>query len=98
MYLLVGIKSKLIAEVIESNLVRGRVSDVRRVGALPLLRCHTLLDVPGFESEVLVDAPHPGRIPPREIVVDRHDVDAPACLRVVNDGGYSSQRLAFSGL
>src|SRR5688572_1782117 len=44
MNLVVRIESQLVAKIVESNFVRRAVGDVTGIGALPVLRCHALLD------------------------------------------------------
>ena len=48
-------------------------------------------------SVKFVEGPHPFRVAPGQIVVDRHDVDALARQRVQEDRKRRDERLALAG-
>ena len=98
MHLVLGEKSKLIAKIIEANLIRRGVGDVAGIGALAILHAHALLDATHGESHEFVDPAHPLGVAPGQIIVHGHHVDAWSVLRVPHDGGDSGQRFSFAGL
>ena len=54
-------------------------------------------DHPDADAEEVEDRAHPLRVAPGEVVVDGHDVDAPAGQRVEDRGQRGHERLAFAG-
>jgi hypothetical protein len=91
-------RSHVVPQVVEAELGVGAVGDVRGVrDALVLVRLH-VLDHPHLHSEHVVDRAHPVRVPPGEVVVDRHEVDAVARERVEKDRKRRDQCLALAGL
>jgi len=49
------------------------------------------------QAEEVIDCAHPAGIPAGQVIIDRHQMDAPAgkCVQVERQGG--NQRLAFAG-
>ncbi len=68
-----------------------------RVGAALLVGRLVALDHADLEAEEPVDRAHPVRVALREILVDRHDVDAVAGQRVQVRGERRDERLALAG-
>ena len=88
----------VVAEVVEAELVVGAVRDVAGVGALPLLVVQFVLDHADREAEEPVDAAHPLRVAPRQVVVHGDHVHAVAGERVQVRGQRRDKRLALAGL
>ena len=88
----------VVAQVVEPELVVGAVGDVAGVRALALRVVQFVLDDADAHAEEPVDAAHPLRVAPRQVVVDRDDVDALAGERVQVGRQRRHERLAFAGL
>ncbi len=88
----------VVAQVIEAELVIGRVGDVASIGLPPLLVGKVGDDHADGHAEEAVDLPHPVRVAAGEIVVDGDDVDAAALERIQIDGERRDQGLALAGL
>ena len=96
--MLAGIERQLIAEVVEPDLVGSAVSDLALVGRAPFDARHLLLHNAHRQAEPAVDAAHPRRIAPREIVVGGQHMDAVSRSRKPGNGRHRRNRLAFAGL
>jgi len=88
----------VVAQVVEAELVVRAVGDVAGVGGLALGVVHVVLDDADGHAEEAVDAPHPLRVAPRQVVVDRHDVHALALEGVQVGGQRRDERLPLAGL
>ena len=88
----------VVPQVVEAELAVRSVGNVGPVGGEPLLLVHVGVDNPHRETEEGVDGAHPFRVPPGEVVVHRHHVDAFAGKGVQHHGKGGHQRLAFAGL
>jgi hypothetical protein len=88
----------VVAQVVEAQLVVGRVGDVRPVGLHPLLIGEVVDDDAYGEPEEAVDLAHPLRVAAREVVVHGDDVDALARKRVQIAGQRGDEGLALAGL
>ena len=88
----------VVAQIVEAELVVGRVADVGAISGAPLLVGQARDDHPDSEAEEAVDLAHPVGVTPGEIVVDRDDVDALAGQRIEVDREGRHQSLAFAGL
>jgi hypothetical protein len=66
----------VVAQVVETELVVGAVGDVSAVGRLAFLVGQAVHDDPHGKSEIIIDVSHPGRVAPRQVVVDRDQVHA----------------------
>ena len=88
----------VVAQVVEAELVVGAVGDVAAVGDLPFLVVQVVLDDADRHAEEPVDLAHPLRVAPRQVVVDRDDVDALAFEGVEVGGKRRDERLAFARL
>ncbi len=88
----------VVAQVVEAELIVRAVGDVAAVGDLPLGVVQFVLDDADRHAEEAVDAAHPLRVAPRQVVVDRDDVDALAVERVQVGGQRGDERLAFARL
>ena len=97
-HLLMGVTRELIAQIVEADLVGGRVGDVESVGRSTLVAGRALLDRADRQPGPAIDLPHPRRVAAREVIVGGEDVDAPPAARVPDDGRDRSQRLALAGL
>ena len=98
MNLILRIKSNLIAQVIEADLVCHGVGDIAEIRLLALFAAHALLYAAHREAEELIDRAHPIGIPPGQIVVHGHYMDALARLRIPDNCRNRGQRLSFAGL
>ncbi len=97
LHLVVRRESQIIAQVIETQLVVGGVSDVGGVGLALFPRRLARHDDADAEAKETVDAPHPFRIATRQVVVDRDDVYALAGQRIEVGGQRGDQGLALAG-
>ena len=88
----------VVAQVVEPELVVGAVGDVAAVGGLALGVVQVVLDDADRHAEEAVDAAHPLGVAPRQVVVDRDDVDAFAGEGVEIRGQRGDERLAFARL
>ncbi len=88
----------VVAKVVEPELVVGAVGDVAAVGDLALGVVQVVLDDADRHAEEAVDAAHPLRVAPRQVVVHRDDVDAFAGEGVEIRGQRGDERLAFARL
>ena len=87
----------VVAQVVEAELVVGAVGDVRLIGGAAAGRRRLRVVQAGdVEAEVGVDVPHPLRVAPGQVVVDRDQVRAPAGERVQVERQGRDQRLAFA--
>ena len=88
----------VVAQVVEAELVVGRVGDVGSVGLAALVGRHVGQDHADGQAEELVHPAHPLGVVLREVVVDRDDVDALAGERVEVRRERGDQGLALTGL
>ncbi|GBD37333.1 hypothetical protein HRbin36_02464 [bacterium HR36] len=86
----------VIAEVIETELAIGAVSNVAFVGPATLRSIHVRLNVTGGDTHALIDGRHPFAIPAGQVIVDRNDMDPLAGQRVEHRRQCGNQRLAFA--
>ena len=88
----------VVAQVVEAQLVVGRIGDVAGILGAPGDIVEAGHDDAHSEAQETVDPPHPLGIAPGEIVVDRDDVDALALdgIEIGRQGG--DQGLALAGL
>ena len=98
LHVLREVELHVVAEVVEAELVVRAVGDVAAVGDLALLVVEVVLDDADRHAEEAVDAAHPLRVAPRQVVVDRDDVHALAFEGVEIGGQGRDERLAFAGL
>ncbi len=98
LHLLLQRKGHVVAQIVESELVVGAVGDVAGVGCPFGGRIHAGNGHAHGHVQRLVDRLHPGRIAARQVVVDRHHVNAPGRQRVEINGQRRDQGLAFAGL
>ena len=91
------LEGERVAQVVEARLLGGEVGDVAGVGPLPLGDGHPLLHEADRQPEPLVDRPHPGGVPPGEVVVEGEDVRAPAREGLQEDGRHRGERLPLAG-
>ena len=87
----------IVAQIVEAELVVGRVGDVALIGVAALLVGQVGDDHPDAQAEEAVDLPHPFGVALGEIVVDGDDMDALAGQRVEIDRERRDQRLALAG-
>ena len=88
----------VVAQVVEAELVVGRVGDVGVVGDATLVGTHLRQDHADGQAEELVDPAHPLGVVLGQVVVDRDDVDALAGERVEVRRQRRDQGLALTGL
>ena len=88
----------VVAQVVEAQLVVGRVGDVGQIGLAPLVGSHVGQDHADGQAEELVHPAHPLGVVLRQVVVDRDDVDALAGDRVEVRRKRGDQGLALTGL
>src|SRR6516225_3799855 len=88
----------VVAQIVESELIVGAVSNIAGVLLTPLVVVELVHDAADGEAQKLVDAAHPLRVALGEVIVDRDDVDALAGERVEIDRQRRHQRLALAGL
>ena len=88
----------VVAQVVEAELVVGRVGDVGVVGDLLLVLGHVRDDDADGHAEGVVDEAHPVGVALREVVVDRHHMHAATGQGVEVDRQRRHQGLALAGL
>ena len=88
----------VVAQVVEADFVVGDVRDVAGVRRTALGGRQAVLDDADGESQRFVQRAHPLRVAPREVVVDRHHVNAALLERAHVDGQRRDERLALAGL
>ena len=86
----------IVAQIIEAELVVGRVSDVAVIGFAAQMIDQVGNDDPDAHPEKLVNLPHPFGVAPGEVIIDRNDVDAFAGKRVEIDRQCRDQGLALA--
>ena len=88
----------VVAQVVEAELVVLPVGNVRAVRCLAVRVIQVVDDAAhGAGPGSVVDAAHPLRVAPGEVVVHRHNVDAAPAQRVEVAGQGGGERLAFAG-
>ena len=70
--LVLGAQRHVVAQIVETELVVGAVSDVGGVGGAALLAAEALHDDADRQAQALVDRPHPLGVAPRQVVVGDH--------------------------
>jgi hypothetical protein len=88
----------VVAQVVEPELRVRPVGDVSAVGLAPLRERHQVLDGADRRAELLVDRTRPLGVALREVVVNRHEVDAVAGERVQVQRLHGDERLALARL
>ena len=83
----------VVAQIVEAELVVGAVGDVARIGGLALLVVEPVHDHADGEPEEAVDLAHPFGVALGEVVVDGHDMHAPAGERVEVHGSVATSVL-----
>ena len=86
----------VVAQVVEAQLVVGRVGDVGRISLALLRRRLARHDDADAQAEKAVDAPHPLGVAARQIVIDGDDVHALARQGVQIGRQRGDQGLAFA--
>src|SRR5659263_590468 len=87
----------VVPEVVEAELVVRPVGDVAPVGRLALRVVHPVDDDAHGHPEKAVKLPHPVGVAPGEVVVHRHEVDAPPGQGVQDDREGGHERLPLAG-
>jgi len=87
---------KAVSKEVRTDLLVGAVCDVSPIGRPPVVRLHGLLDVGHGQAAEPVDLLHPLGVPPRQVVVDRDDVTAPAPPPRHRGGEGGSEGLALA--
>ncbi len=88
----------VVAQVVEAELVVRPVGDVAGVGLLALVVEEAVLDAADRQAEEAVDLAHPVGVAAGQVVVDGHDVHAPAGQGVQVDRHGRDERLALARL
>ena len=86
----------VVAEIVEAEFVVRAVGNVRAIGRAPFGIAQVVDDDAHRQAQRAVDRAHPLRVAPRQVIVDRDDVNAAAGQRVQNRGKRRDQRLAFA--
>ncbi len=89
-------RAHVVTQVVEAELVVGRIGDVAAVGGALFLGRLERVDDTGRHPELGVDLAHPVRVALGEIVVDRDDVHALARQRVEVGRKGRDERLALA--
>ena len=87
----------VVAQVVESKLAVRAVGDVALILRAADIRRLIMLNDPDSQSQERVELPHPLGIAAGQVVVDRHEMRAPAGQSVQIDRGGGDERLAFAG-
>ena len=98
LHALLGTGDHVVAQVIETELGVGAVSDVCLVGRTLELERHVVLEQTDGHAQVLVDAAHPLGVALGKIIIDSNDVHALAGNSVEIAGQGGDERLALAGL
>ena len=72
----------VVAQIIEPELAVRPVGDIHRVLFATHIGLLIVLNAANGKPEEIVQLPHPFRVAPRQIIVHRHQVRAPACESV----------------
>src|SRR3546814_9893125 len=72
----------IVAQIVEAQLVVGRIGDVAVIGLAPLHLVEVGHDDAGGQAQEAIDLPHPFGVAEGQIVVDGDDMDALAFERV----------------
>jgi len=91
------IELHVVAQVVEAELVVGAIGDVGSIGFLALEIVHLVLDAADGKSEEFVNLAHPLGIATREVIVDRHHMNATPGQRVERHRQGRRQSLALPG-
>ena len=92
------IKLHVVSEIVETELIVGAVGDVAGIGGLSRSVIEAMNNDADGQAEEFIDSSHPLRITLGQVVVHRHEMDAPACERIEIQGERGSQGLALTGL
>src|SRR3546814_8137075 len=71
----------IVAQIVEAQLVVGRIGDVAVIGLAPLHLVEVGHDDAGGQAQEAIDLPHPFGVAAGQIVVDGDDMDALAFER-----------------
>jgi hypothetical protein len=91
------IENPAVAQQVKPGLLGGGIRDVLPVGVTPFLDAHVVLNTPDARSEEVIHRAHPGRVAPRQIVIERQDVNPVATKRAQPCGRDRGKGLALSG-
>ena len=89
---------EIIPQIVEAELGVGTVGYVGAISDLPLVEAHPILNDAQFETQELVNRPHPVRIATGQVVVDGNHVGAFAGEGVQVNRHRGRERLTFTGL
>ncbi len=88
----------VVAKIVEAELAVGAISDITGILFAAFRRVHMVLDAAYRQPQILEHMPHPLRIAPGQIVVDRHQPNVFSGQRVEVERQRRHQRFAFTGL
>jgi hypothetical protein len=91
-------QAKLVAKIVEADLVRRGVGNIAGISALALFDAHALLDAADRESQEFVNTAHPFGIAPGQVVVHGHHMNTLSALGVPGNRRDGGERLSLSGL
>ena len=96
LYQLFLVNHHIITEIIKSQFVIRRIGNITVVCLAPCIVIHTVEDHPDTQAKKFMDLSHPLRITLRQIVINRHDMDAfpLQCIQIRRKCG--DQRLTFT--
>ena len=87
----------IVAQIVEPELVVGRIGNVRFVSRAALRFGQVGHDHPHGQPQEGVDLPHPFRVATGQVIIDRNDVDAFALNRIEVGWQRRHQGFAFAG-
>ncbi len=88
----------VIPQVVEPQLIIRDIGNIAVIRFPPLVAVHAIEHHTDRKPQKLMDLSHPLCVTLRQVVVDRHDMDALACQRVQIGGERRYQRLPLPGL
>ena len=92
------VNGHIIPQIIEAQFVVGAVCDIAGIGGAPLVIVHLVQNCAAAQPKPAVDFAHPVAVALDQIIVDRHDMDAPARQSVEIGGHSGHQGFALAGL
>ena len=87
----------IVAEIVEAEFIVGAIGDVGGIGFAAGVIVDIGHDDTDAEPEEFIDLAHPAGIARRQIIIDRHNMDALAGQRIEIDSERGDEGLAFAG-
>ena len=88
---------EVVAKIVETEFVVRAVGDITAIGRPAFVVSHIAGDAANGHAKAFIDAPHPGGIARRQIIIHRDDMDALAGERVQKHGQCRDKGFALAG-